>query len=418
LKYPHNTQFYNDVNHDSHRSGSMKSILRVLALFIILGGGAAVYWYQFRPREVPEGQLRVSGNIETTEVQIAFKISGRVLTRGQVLLPGGHTRNIDEGDRVKTGQVVATLETTDLQCNVEQREAELHVAQAALAALRAGSRPQEIDAAKAAQEKAARALRDMEAGSRPQEIAVAEAAVTSAAAEMNRLQADYHRATAMFQRKATSAESYDAARAAYEVAVERHHQSIEQLKLAKEGFRKDQIEEARWALAQAKAQYDLVKEGPRKEDIDQGKARVEQAAAALKYSKTQLDYATVRSPLTGVVLSKNIEPGEYVAPGTAVVTVGDMDNVWLRAYVEEADKGLVKFGQRAIVTTDTFTGQKHKEYIGRVSFISDEAEFTPKNVQTQKERVKLVYRIKIDIKNPDWDLKPGMPADAVIETTP
>ena len=154
--------------------------------------------------------------------------------------------------------------------------------------------------------------------------------------------------------------------------------------------------------------------GPRKEDIDQAAARVRQAEAALKLAQTQLSYATVYAPLTGVVLSKNIEPGEYVAPGTPVVTVGDMVNVWLRGYIEERDLGRVKYGQRAWITTDTYPGKK---YEGRVSFISSEAEFTPKNVQTQKERVKLVYRIKIDIhESRDMELKPGMPADAVIET--
>ena len=117
-----------------------------------------------------------------------------------------------------------------------------------------------------------------------------------------------------------------------------------------------------------------------------------------------------------MVLSKNIEEGEYVAAGTAVVTVGDLKNVWLRAYIEETDLGPVKYGpRRAWITTDSFPGKK---YEGRVSFIAENAEFTPKNVQTQKERVKLVYRIKIDIKNPNMELKPGMPADAVIETTP
>ncbi|MCD4726327.1 MAG: efflux RND transporter periplasmic adaptor subunit, partial [Pirellulales bacterium] len=121
-------------------------------------------------------------------------------------------------------------------------------------------------------------------------------------------------------------------------------------------------------------------------------------------------YATVRSPITGVVLSKNIEPGEYVAPGTPVVTVGDLVHVWLRAYIEELDLKQVKPGQKATVSIDS--GDK---YQGRVSFIAQEAEFTPKNVQTQKERVKLVYRIKIDVTNPDMELKPGMPADAVIE---
>jgi HlyD family secretion protein len=133
-------------------------------------------------------------------------------------------------------------------------------------------------------------------------------------------------------------------------------------------------------------------------------------------AKTQLSYATVVAPLSGVVLSKNIEPGEYVAPGTPVVTVGDLVNVWLRGYIDENQHGKVKPKQRAWVTTDSYPG---KRYEGRLGFIASEAEFTPKNVQTQKERVKLVYRIKIDIVNdPKMELKPGMPADAIIEVTP
>ena len=162
--------------------------------------------------------------------------------------------------------------------------------------------------------------------------------------------------------------------------------------------------------AQAKAQYDLVVAGPRKETIDQARAKVEQVAANLKLAETRLGYATVVSPLSGVVLSKNIEPGEFVVAGTPIVTVGDLVNVWLRAYIEEPDLDRVKVGQRAIVTTDA-----GKTFEGHVGFISSEAEFTPKNVQTQKERVKLVYRIKIDITNPNMELKPGMPADAEIQ---
>jgi HlyD family secretion protein len=128
-----------------------------------------------------------------------------------------------------------------------------------------------------------------------------------------------------------------------------------------------------------------------------------------------VSYATVFAPLGGVVLSKNIEPGDYVAPGTGVLTIGDLNNVWLRAYIDESDKGRVKPGQTAWITTDAYPGKRYKGY---VSFISQEAEFTPKNVQTQKERVKLVYRIKINIRNPaeGEQLNPGMPADAVIET--
>jgi HlyD family secretion protein len=383
----------------------MKPKLLILVLAVLLAAGAAAYYGFFVVGGVSDGRIRVSGNIETTEVQIALKIAGRV-----------EQRTFDEGEMVKQGQVVARLDTADLQCNVALRRAELHVAEAALAALEAGSRREEIDAAKSAWRKAVAALADLEAGSRPQEIRVAEAAVAAAAADADRWKANFGRATALFRRKTISEEEFDAARAAYRVAVEKHNEAVEQLRLAKEGFRKDQIAQARAAADQAKAQYDLIVAGPRQEDIQQGRARVEQAKAAVQLAETQLGYATVVSPLTGVVLSKNIEPGEYVAPGTPVVTIGDLENVWLRAYIEEADIRQVKVGQRARVTTDPFRGKKQQEYEGRVSFIAEKAEFTPKNVETQEQRVKLVYRIKIDIKNRGMELKPGMPADAVIET--
>ncbi len=119
-----------------------------------------------------------------------------------------------------------------------------------------------------------------------------------------------------------------------------------------------------------------------------------------------------RAPWSGIVLSKNLEPGEFAAAGTAIVTLGDLKHVWLRAYIEGPELGSVKVGQAARVTTDSYLNH---DYVGVVSFIASEAEFTPKNVQTEKERTKLVYRIKIDIDNPEMELKRGMPADAVIE---
>jgi HlyD family secretion protein len=380
--------------------------LRILVVVaIVLAGGAAAYWYFPVARGISDGKIRVSGNIETTEAQVAFKIPGRVVER-----------LVDEGYKVQKDQLIARLDTADLQCTVNLRRAEVQAAKAALDELLAGSRREDKDAAKAAWEKAAHALADLEAGSRPQEIATAAAVAAAAEADLRRLEADLRRATTLYQRRTISAEEYDAALAARDVAMEKRRQSLEQLSLVREGPRKQQIEQARSALSQAKAQYDLVLAGPRQEDIEQGRARLEQARAALALAETQLGYATVYAPLTGVVLSKNIEPGEYVAPGTAVVTVGDLVNVWLRGYIQETDLGRVRVGLRASVTTDTYPG---KSYQGRVSFISSEAEFTPKNVQTPKERVKLMYRIKIDVTNPqpEMPLKPGMPADAVIETT-
>jgi HlyD family secretion protein len=121
------------------------------------------------------------------------------------------------------------------------------------------------------------------------------------------------------------------------------------------------------------------------------------------------------SPVDGVVLVKSADVGEVLAPGTAVVTVGDIDHPWLRGYINETDLGKVKIGSKANVTTDSYPG---RVYQGRVTFISSEAEFTPKQIQTQQERVKLVYRIKIQVENPQHELKSNMPADAEIVLEP
>ncbi len=306
-------------------------------------------WYVLTQTGHGDGALRLSGNIEVIEVGISFKIAGRV-----------DKRLVDEGDTVHRGQLIAALETADLEAELAQRRAVWEVAKAALAELLAGSRPEEIAAARAAME--------------------------AAKVERDRLETEWRRSSGLHQQKMISTESYDQATAARNVAAERYRQ--------------------------ASQQYKLVKDGPRKETIEQARANVGQAAAALTMAEVKLSYAKVYSPLDGVVLSKNIEPGEYVSPGTPVVTVADLDNIWLRAYVDEMDRDRVKLGQKAEISTDAKSG---KTYAGRVGFIASEAEFTPKTVQTEKERVKLVYRIKIDLKNQSHELMPGMPADATIK---
>ena len=164
-------------------------------------------------------------------------------------------------------------------------------------------------------------------------------------------------------------------------------------------------------MSEARAWHDQVTSGPRKETIEQARAEWTRAENALRLAETRLSYAAIASPVAGIVLSDHVEAGEYVSPGAPVVTIRELAKVWLRGYIHETDLGRVKPGQRAMVTTDTYPG---KAYEGVVSFISSEAEFTPKSVQTDKERVNLVYRIKIDIPNPALELKPGMPADAEI----
>jgi HlyD family secretion protein len=373
----------------------------VIALVAVVAASLLLWRFLFGPPADQSRTIRVSGNIEVTEAQVAFKLAGRV-----------QERLVDEGMKVRQGEVMARLEDADLRADRAARRGDLQAAKAALAALRAGSRPQEIAAAKAALDKAEWGLKELVAGSRKQQIASAQANLQSATADRDRAKADYERARRLMASKTIAPEEYDRASAAYTMAVEKVRDANEQLSLIQEGPRSEDIDQARALRDQAKAQYDLVVAGPRQEDKDQAQAKVEQAEAAVALAEARVSYATVYAPLTGIVLSKNIEPGEYVAPGTPVVTVGDLVNVWLRAYIDEADLGRVKVGQKARVTTDTYPG---RVYPGTISFISQEAEFTPKNVQTEKERVKLVYRIKIDIQNPKMELKAGMPADAQID---
>ncbi len=326
----------------------MKTTVRLLLVCVVLAAGYFGLRHYLPAGNSVAGQLLISGNIEITDAELGFQIAGRVATR-----------EVDEGQPVQAGQVVARLETVDLEREVALREAELRAAKAVLAELRAGSRPEEI--------------------------AQAEAVLASARAEAHRADLDLERQKTLRQQAVATVREYELAEATARVSAAR-------------------VREAEERLA-------LVRKGPRDEEIEQAEARVEQAREALGLARTRLGFATLSAPFAGLVLAKHLEPGEYASPGTPVVTVGDLEHPWLRAYIHETDLGRVKIGQRVEVTTDTYPG---KVYEGRVTFLSAQAEFTPKNVQTQAERVKLVYRIKVELANPHQELKPGMPADARI----
>jgi HlyD family secretion protein len=185
--------------------------------------------------------------------------------------------------------------------------------------------------------------------------------------------------------------------------------------LAKQGFVSTTVrEQAATVVRQATAalERDQALQRGAERNIDLARANVQSAMEAVKLAQIVLGYTTLTSPFDGVVLVRQAELGEAVAPGTPVVTLADLDHVWLRAYINEPDIGKVRHGQEAVVTTDTYPG---KSYRGRISFIAETAEFTPKSVETHAERVTLVYRIRIDIDNPAHELVPGMPADAQLQ---
>lgn len=173
----------------------------------------------------------------------------------------------------------------------------------------------------------------------------------------------------------------------------------------------DRVEAAR-KQSDAILQRDRALAAAREREVDVARATVRMAREQLHLARIVLDYTTLRAPFAGVILVRQAELGEVMLPGTPVVTLADLNHVWLRAYVRETDLGRIRWGQTATIRTDTYPDRR---YTGRISFISSKAEFTPKSVETHAERVTLVYRIRIDVENPSHELKPGMPADATID---
>jgi HlyD family secretion protein len=381
---------------------------RIIVIVALAAVGIAVA-LAFRTRNQPDGRIRISGNIELTQVNIAFKVSGRLIERA-----------VDEGDLVKKGMVVARLDKDQLLRQREREQAALAQAQSQLAV--AGttvewtrqSQASDLDQRRADLSQAQARLRELEAGSRPQEIKESSAAVEAARAAAEAAQKDWERGQALYKQDDISASQYDQYRKNAESAAAALRQAQERFAMVREGPRKEEIEAARaqvtraaasikWAEAQ---RLDVTR---KQEDVVSKRADIDRERAQVALIDSQLGDTVAASPIDGVVLVKSANVGEILAPGTTVMTIGDIDHPWLRGYINERDLGRVKLGTKAKISTDSYPG---KVYWGRVSFIASEAEFTPKQIQTSEERLKLVYRIKIDVDNPQRELKSNMPADA------
>jgi HlyD family secretion protein len=189
-------------------------------------------------------------------------------------------------------------------------------------------------------------------------------------------------------------------------------------KLSAQGFTSADVRDLSAAAlkkSQATLERDRALLQAAERNVDLARASVRSAAETLKLAQIEESYTTLVAPLDGVILVRQSELGEVVSPGTPIVTLADIDHVWLRAYVNEPDIGRIRLGQAAVISTDSYPG---KHYPGRVSFIAEKAEFTPKSVETHAERVTLVYRVRIDADNPEHELVPGMPADAELRLLP
>jgi multidrug resistance efflux pump len=392
--------------------------------------------------------LTASGFIEAEEVTIAPELGGRVLE----LL-------VEEGDEVEAGQILVRLDGTLLEAQIEAAQASLDLAQAQLAQAQAGARPEQVQKAEAdlAQAQAGRdgayqgwqdliALRD-----NPQrldaQIAQAEAQVAAAKAALDQavaykdaaqiaydnygealdklndippeyrpgLQMGFHLIPNAYWKAWVGVNTAGAAYDGTVTALNDLYQMRDnpQELNAQIAQAEAQYRAAEAAVGMAQAQLDGLKAGATSEEIAIAEAQVEQAQAALAKLTVQRDKQTLVAPVGGVVLEINVHAGELAMPGGTMLTLGDLDHVNLTVYVPEDKLGQVKLGQAVAVSVDSFPGQSFE---GAVVRIADEAEFTPRNVQTKEERVNMVFAVEVRIPNPDYKLKPGVPADAAIVT--
>jgi HlyD family secretion protein len=302
-----------------------------------------------RSEEDPN-RLAASGHVEATDVRISTKVGGRL-----------ESFPIQEGDTVAAGQLLARIETVDLELAVAQGRAERGAAEAELN-LRV-------------------------AGPSREEIAQAQAGVKRAEADLAGAQKDLERMQGLLDRGSGTTKSRDDARTRRDVAAAT-------LEGQREGLRR-------------------LKVGSRREEIEAARARVAAADAGIAQLEQRLKDATVTSPLAGVVTEKLAQPGEILQAGSPLCVVTDLAHAWVTVFVPGPDLARLRLGQPATVVTDD--GQTRQ---GRIKYIASQAEFTPKNVQTRDERVKLVYEIKIALDNGDGLFKPGMHAEARLDLAP
>jgi HlyD family secretion protein len=365
-----------------------------------------VFWGQYRQRHA---ELYYSGNLEFKQSNLSFQISGRVKRIA-----------FDEGQSVTAGQCIAELDTEEFSARLDQARANRDQAvenrkQLELTLeLYKSTLMAEVSRAESAVKAAAAQLAEQERGNRFQEVERARLSFQEADIALENAGRDKRRFDQLFRNGFIAEKERDDADLKYDTALKVKQRAAEAYDLAKEGFRKESIDAAKARFLESQALLLLSKGNLKKIDVTQADilaaaARVQSAKAALEQAEIQLGYAQLLVPYDAMIISRNVEPGEVVTPGREVISVADISRIDLKVFVDETQIGKVRSGQRVEVRIDTFPD---KIYEGFVAYVSPEGEFTPKIIQTRKERVKLVYLVKITLPNPHMELKSGMPADA------
>ena len=399
----------------------MRRVIPIFLILAVIGGGT--YWWSQKQTQAAVG-LKGSGTIEVQQISLGPEVPGRVV---EVLA--------DEGQKVVADQVLFRLDDTLLKAQRTQAEAAVNTARAQRDQLVAGARPEQLQAAQASIGSAQATLSGAQAdlnrllsGATNDQIKAAQAQLQTAQAQAKITQDTYNALTnahdtlkSMGRGGAGVGKMIEQIRPQFESANAQVAAAQATLNKLWSGPTSPEIRsaQARVAAAQgqlqsAQAQYELLAIGPSREQIATADAAVAQAEEALRTYDVQADKLVVRAPQDGLVMVRNVEVGEVVGPGATVFVLGQLDPLQLTVYLPEDSYGQVKLGQTARVTVDSYQGVA---FSATVVHIADQAEFTPRNVQTVEGRRTTVYAVKLDVPNPDAKLKPGMPADVTFDGT-
>lgn len=350
----------------------------------------------------PPTHLEVAGQIEGVYVDAGSKVGGRVL----------HV-HADEGDAVHEGDLIIELDGREIEAQVSAARAKLAQAEANLAKIQTGARAEEISQAEAAHAAAEEQYRLALAGSRSQEIDAARAAVRGAQAALDNAEADLRRADRLFAEGAVAAQMLDTARTARELAQAELTAAREQLEALVEGARSEEIAMAKANRDRTAALLEQVVNGARVEDLDVARALRDEAAAALALAEASADEMRIYAPMDGVIESLDVLPGDLVKPG-AIVRVASPDELELRVYVSAHALGFVQVGDVVRITADSHGAET---FDGRIIYIASTGEYTPRNLQTQEERVQQMFAVKIALDAAEGRLRAGMTATAHLDLT-
>jgi len=369
--------------------------LAILVVILLIAGGLLVY------SQLRTEPAKVSGFVEADEIRVGSRVGGRILKV-----------HVVEGQWVAEGMKLIELAPFDLL----ERQAEAKATREARAAeyerFRRGFREEEV-AAKARHDQLVAQLEKLRAGPRPQEIKIAQAELDAAKAQLALAEQNFKRTQEVYQRGVATQQDMDKATQELRSAQAVLEAKTQQLDLLREGTRREDIAQAEAQVAEALQDWKLREAGYRAEEIEQAKAARDAAEAALRVIERQIDELTIVAPTDGVVQVLDLEPGDLVTANAPVLTILDLRDKWVQAYVP-LNRYLVEPGQTLQITVDTFPGESFQ---GKVSYVSREAEFTPSNAQTPEDRAKLVYRIKVQLGPDAEQLLPGMSCDVWLEET-